>query len=208
MRMLIIAVLISAVSTPITYARKWTDSTGKYTVEAEFLEMRDGKVQLKTDNGKIISVPMDKLSKVDQIWVEEYLAKPQPKAPSSDPPRSSRKEAKLRTTIETMLSKGRGDHFVLAVSRTELVKKATRVVPGVVNTQVFKEAPFPVTIVDFHRKEGNEATVDFILGAINQPQAPIDWKLIGRFDTRERAEAALQQAQAMYYASQVHWKIE
>ena len=46
--------------------RVWTDSTGKHTVEAEFVELKDGRVRLKKEDGKIITIPIDKLSEVDQ----------------------------------------------------------------------------------------------------------------------------------------------
>jgi hypothetical protein len=49
--------------------RKWTDSTGSHTVEAMFLDFKDGKVQLKTRDGEVKSVPVEKLSKEDQDWV-------------------------------------------------------------------------------------------------------------------------------------------
>lgn len=61
--------LVLAVFTSEAAARKWTDSTGKYSIEAEFLNFQDGKVWLKKENGKAVSVPIDKLSKRDGEWV-------------------------------------------------------------------------------------------------------------------------------------------
>lgn len=49
--------------------RKWTDSTGNFTLVAEFVEMKDGQVQLRKASGEIITVPLARLSADDQ----EYL---------------------------------------------------------------------------------------------------------------------------------------
>lgn len=50
--------------------RKWTDSSGKYTVEAEFVEFKDGKVRLRKPDAKVVAVPIEKLSQADQAFVE------------------------------------------------------------------------------------------------------------------------------------------
>ncbi len=70
MRTLIAAVLVLAICTPTAFARKWTDSTGKHTVEAEFLEFKDGKVWLKKEDGSVIPVPIERLSEADQQFVK------------------------------------------------------------------------------------------------------------------------------------------
>ncbi|QDU29891.1 hypothetical protein ETAA8_50070 [Anatilimnocola aggregata] len=46
--------------------RTWTDSTGKFKVEAAFLSLADGQVQLKKNDGKVIALPFDRLSTDDQ----------------------------------------------------------------------------------------------------------------------------------------------
>ena len=38
--------------------RTWTDATGKYTVEAKFLEIKLGKVKLQRRNGKVIEISL------------------------------------------------------------------------------------------------------------------------------------------------------
>jgi hypothetical protein len=50
-------------------AREWADSTGKYSVEADLIAFNTTTVVLKKQNHKLMSVPIDKLSKQDQ----EYL---------------------------------------------------------------------------------------------------------------------------------------
>jgi hypothetical protein len=52
--------------------RIWTDSTGKFRVEAELIAVAGGKVQLKkSDDGAVIAVPLDKLSEEDRRFLEQ-----------------------------------------------------------------------------------------------------------------------------------------
>jgi len=49
--------------------RTWTDSTGKHTVEAEFVDVTDGNVRLRTEEGRMINIPLERLSEADQEFV-------------------------------------------------------------------------------------------------------------------------------------------
>lgn len=62
---LLIALLLLAAS-PAS-ARKWTSSSGKFSVEAKLVEIKDGNVRLQRQDGKIITVPVSKLSKTDRV---------------------------------------------------------------------------------------------------------------------------------------------
>jgi hypothetical protein len=53
-------------SPPGAEARTWTDSSGRFTVEAEFVELADGNVVLKKQDGTTIKLPLDKLISKDQ----------------------------------------------------------------------------------------------------------------------------------------------
>ena len=64
-----------AVCAAAAESRTWTDSTGKYKIVAEFQECRDGQVQLKTENGRMVSLPLDKLSAQDQAYVEQLTSR-------------------------------------------------------------------------------------------------------------------------------------
>lgn len=75
-------------------ARTWTDTSGR-KVEAEFAGVKNGIVQLKTESGKIQSVPIEQLSSEDRKFVAvEIGAKPaapaavapQPAAPAAAAP--------------------------------------------------------------------------------------------------------------------------
>ena len=62
MRLLIsAALLLSLISSP-ALAEKWTDSSGQYTVEADFISFENGFVKLKLSSGKVVDVPLDKLN--------------------------------------------------------------------------------------------------------------------------------------------------
>jgi hypothetical protein len=73
MKTLCLAAVLSMLTlgTITTSAREWTDATGSFTVEADLVDIVDGKVRLKKENGKILSVPLAKLCKSDQ----EHLKK-------------------------------------------------------------------------------------------------------------------------------------
>ena len=50
--------------------RAWTDSTGKHTIQAEFVEFKEGKVRLRKQNGKVVTIPIEKLSDADRELVQ------------------------------------------------------------------------------------------------------------------------------------------
>ncbi|MCH8043012.1 MAG: hypothetical protein IID44_04775 [Planctomycetes bacterium] len=53
-------------------ARTWTDVTGKYKIEATLIDYNQGKAQLKKSNGKVVSVPLSKLSAPDRNYVRQW----------------------------------------------------------------------------------------------------------------------------------------
>ncbi len=65
-------------------ARKWNSSSGKFTIEAELVEAKDGNVQLKRPDGKIITVPIDKLSNADRDHLAA-ITKSKEKAEATEP---------------------------------------------------------------------------------------------------------------------------
>ncbi|MBN1912185.1 MAG: hypothetical protein JW818_20865, partial [Pirellulales bacterium] len=69
--------------------RTWTDDTGSFAVVAQFVSSDQKNVQLRRkNNGKIFTVPLDRLSKVDRQWLQQHQQKPQgdnPFEPASNP---------------------------------------------------------------------------------------------------------------------------
>jgi hypothetical protein len=58
-------------------SRKWTDAGGTYSVVAEFVELKDGVVRLRRDDGRIARIPLDRLSEADKRYVRQVTeAKP------------------------------------------------------------------------------------------------------------------------------------
>jgi hypothetical protein len=49
--------------------RTWTEKTTQRTIEAQFLEVKDGKAYLKKKDGSTTSVSVSKLSDEDQFYI-------------------------------------------------------------------------------------------------------------------------------------------
>jgi hypothetical protein len=56
-------------------ARTWSDNTGQYKIEGEFVQLAAGHVDLRRDDGKLVRIPLEKLSPADQEADQEYAAK-------------------------------------------------------------------------------------------------------------------------------------
>jgi CubicO group peptidase (beta-lactamase class C family) len=73
MKPLVLAILICGqlvVAARPAWARKWSDANGKFSVEAELVEVKAGKVVLKKAGGAEISVPLARLSQGDRQYLE------------------------------------------------------------------------------------------------------------------------------------------
>lgn len=73
MRPLLLAMLICGqllVAAQPSWARKWSDANGKFSVEAELVEVKAGKVVLRKAGGAEISVPLARLSQGDRKYLE------------------------------------------------------------------------------------------------------------------------------------------
>jgi len=87
----VLAASVAAFSPSPADARKWTDSSGKHSVEAEFVELADGVVRLRIPDGRIMRIPLDRLSPADQQLVRQATQQPmeQPaRRPARQPVRS------------------------------------------------------------------------------------------------------------------------
>jgi hypothetical protein len=86
-------------------ARKWTDSTGSFTIDAEFVELVDDQVTLKTTDGRMIRVPLQRLGQSDHEYIQSrrsFLALepdlpsppsvPQPESASENLPEASKSD--------------------------------------------------------------------------------------------------------------------
>jgi hypothetical protein len=71
--LLTIAIVYAAVAAnAMADSRTWKDATGTFSLEAEFVEVTDGNVKLKKDDGTIVEVPISRLSSGDQQYVKTH----------------------------------------------------------------------------------------------------------------------------------------
>jgi hypothetical protein len=82
---LLLAMAGSAVCDATLFAasRRWSDRSGKFNIDAELVEVKDNAVLLRKSDGKTISVPIDRLSKADQEFVQESQKKSAVTSPAS-----------------------------------------------------------------------------------------------------------------------------
>jgi hypothetical protein len=62
-------IVIVAVSATAN-ARAWTDSTGKYTLDAELVTFNDRTVVLKRADHEMVAIPLEKLSEADREYLQ------------------------------------------------------------------------------------------------------------------------------------------
>lgn len=91
-------------------SRTWNDATGAFSVEAQLAGVADGKVRLKKSDGKIVAVPLDRLSKEDQDFVAQQSG---PKQEGAKPGEGETRElAHDDGTMAGKSSIGGGGHAV------------------------------------------------------------------------------------------------
>lgn len=105
---MLVGLLLLAASPAL--ARKWTDSTGQYSVEAELAGVKGDDVLLKKPDGSIVPVPISRLSDADRRYLEHLnkqtgetqgrLKTEQERPPGVAEPRPFAKEPK-DTTVPT-----------------------------------------------------------------------------------------------------------
>lgn len=67
--------------------REWTSANGKFNVTGMLLDQQDGSVKIKrSDNGKTITVPVEKLSDADQTYLSELKSKQMEQADTKEIP--------------------------------------------------------------------------------------------------------------------------
>ena len=65
-----IAILLTCIAALTAQQRTWTDNTGKFSVEAEFVETKQDSIVLKKANGSLITVPVVRLSETDRKYLQ------------------------------------------------------------------------------------------------------------------------------------------
>ena len=80
-RLTAVVLMVTALWSSRLDARKFTDATGRYSVEAEVYDVRDGTVRLKKASGDIVELPLSTLCLADQKYVLQF-ADQTPRLPS------------------------------------------------------------------------------------------------------------------------------
>ena len=75
MKRFLAVLLILALAGAIAQAasRTWKSSNGRFSVEAELLDFKDGKAQLKKNDGTVIEVPLVSLCEEDRRYVKSQF---------------------------------------------------------------------------------------------------------------------------------------
>ena len=68
---LVVLTILTPTAFPAPFGRTWKSSGGGYSIEAEFVNVKDGTVSLRKANGDVIEVPLARLSAEDQGYVAE-----------------------------------------------------------------------------------------------------------------------------------------
>jgi len=63
--------------------REWKDITGKFSIEAEFVELSGDNVRLRRSDGNVIAVPLNKLSERDRRYIASLQSPKATPAPQS-----------------------------------------------------------------------------------------------------------------------------
>jgi hypothetical protein len=158
-RLLAVCALISVGLLPsASQARKWTDSTGQYEIEAEQIAANATTVVLKKRNHELLAMPIDKLSTQDQEYLKSQAAAQDARG-SADQAQTWTMHSglKVRGTVvgyarkDITLQRRRGNIYVSAQRLENLPEIYRRMVPKMVahfeNTPIDDEAGLEAWIV-------------------------------------------------------------
>jgi hypothetical protein len=131
MRYFIVAFLLLCV--PVSaHARQWTSSTGKFTLEGDFVELtEDDRVRIRQTDGKTFVIPLSKLSEADRKHVQMLTASPKdsPFSAESLSAAGKAKPTELQTT-QTVVVEGVG--LTADAALEDAYRQAVRQVMGTV----------------------------------------------------------------------------
>ncbi|MEQ8789661.1 MAG: SHD1 domain-containing protein [Pirellulaceae bacterium] len=73
--------------------RQWSDTTGRFQIDAKLVDYVDGTVKLRRFDGKLLSVSLSRLSKSDREYVRAALSKAKPDEDSDATPSTPKPSA-------------------------------------------------------------------------------------------------------------------
>ena len=74
--LLVSIVLLLTITVDNATAREWSDSTGQFKIEAELVDVRDGTVRLRREDGTVISVEISRLGEADRRYLASRQSSP------------------------------------------------------------------------------------------------------------------------------------
>jgi antitoxin component of MazEF toxin-antitoxin module len=125
-------VLLCSLFLPLsTYARTWIDATGKFKIEADFVELtEDDQVRLKASNGKTIAIPLSKLSVADREHVASLMNPERDENPFATEPASGMIGTESAANMQTVEAEGVG--LSPSAALKDAFREAVRQVVGTV----------------------------------------------------------------------------
>lgn len=75
----------STTEEPKADVRTWTDKTGAFEVKARLLSHSNGKIELEKEDGRVVTLPLDKLSEPDKKFIAEIEKKAADESNSDNP---------------------------------------------------------------------------------------------------------------------------
>lgn len=79
------ALVLLLLITSASFGREWSDATGKFRVQAQLKVVADGKVVLMTDDGREITVPVERLDLPSRGYVRAWQNRGEGKPPKLPP---------------------------------------------------------------------------------------------------------------------------
>ena len=167
-RRIVIALLITCGGIPTIAAelRTWTDSTGKYKTEAEFVKFEDDQVTLRQGE-KTVTLAFDRLSDADQAYVEDLLdslededrrepTQPGQKKRDLEPSRAKSEDTSARRGVASISAERRVRNVVNsvrnAVYRDQTLKKLRQIGLAVMSYESTKQRFPTAAILDREKK--------------------------------------------------------
>ena len=75
--LMLITLVVALLAVPCnSFGRRWEDATGKFSIEADFVRLRDDIVSLRKADGSVIQVPLNKLCNADQHHIRSVSLAP------------------------------------------------------------------------------------------------------------------------------------
>lgn len=150
---LLVLLLIATATT--VHARTWKDKSGKFSIVATLVGVKDGIVTLKKVDGKEISLAVEKLSDADRAYLEKEAANAPADAPA-EVPAGELPEVKGDEKFELVVKWARTEAEPIALSKLPDVMFRTR--DGKPIKQVFYA--FEMDVKDGNTVETERHTAD------------------------------------------------